>query len=90
MLNNTRITNGLIFSQRVMLELTKKGMSREKSYKIVQKNAMAAWKKNKSFESLISEDKSITKILSKKEISNLFKFDYHTKKVNYIFKRVFK
>ena len=90
MLNNTRITNGLIFSQRIMLELTKKGMSREKSYKIVQKNAMAAWKKNKSFESLISEDKSITKILSKKEISNLFKFDYHTKKVNYIFKRVFK
>ena len=90
MLNNTQITNGLIFSQRVMLELTKKGMGREKAYKIVQKNAMAAWKKNKSFELLLSQDKSIEKILSKKEISNLFKFDYHTKRVSYIFKRVFK
>ena len=90
MLNNTRITDGLIFSQRIMLELTKKGMTREKAYKIVQKNAMTAWKKNKSFESLVAQDKSITKILSKKEISDLFKFDYHTKKVNYIFKRVFR
>jgi len=90
MLNNTQITNGLIFSQRVMLELTKKGMGREKAYKIVQKNAMTAWKKNKSFELLLSQDKSIAKILSKKEISDLFKFDYHTRRVNHIFKRVFK
>ena len=49
MLNNTRITNGLIFSQRVMLELTKYGFTREKAYRIVQKNAQNAHKKNISF-----------------------------------------
>jgi len=65
-------------------------MRREKAYTIVQKNAMTAWKKNKSFELLLAQDKSVAKILSKKEIRNLFKFDYHTKRVNYIFKRVFK
>ena len=69
MLNNTQITNGLIFSQRVMLELTKKGMRREKAYTIVQKNAMTAWKKNESFELLLTQDKSVAKILSKKRLA---------------------
>ena len=90
MLENLNITNGLIFSQRVMLELTKHGFSREKAYTIVQKNAQNSWKKNISlYESLI-HDKTINKKISNKKLSNMFDLDYHTKKVNMIFKRVFK
>jgi len=90
MLENLNITNGLIFSQRVMLELTKHGFSREKAYTIVQKNAQNSWKKNISlYESLI-HDKTINKKISNKKLSNMFDLSYHTKKINIIFKRVFK
>ena len=90
MLENLNITNGLIFSQRVMLELTKHGFSREKAYTIVQKNAQNSWKKNISlYESLI-HDKMINKKISNKKLSNMFDLSYHTKKINIIFKRVFK
>jgi len=90
MLNNLNITNGLIFSQRVLLELTKYGFSREKAYKIVQRNAQNSWKKNISFyESLIS-DADIKKNISNKDLSKMFDINYHTKRINIIFKRVFK
>ena len=90
MLKNLNITNGIIFSQRVMLELIKHGFSREKAYTIVQKNAQNSWKKNISlYESLI-HDKTINKKISNKKLSNMFDLNYHTKKVNMIFGRVFK
>ena len=90
MLNNVTLTKGLIFSQRVMIELNRKGLSRERAYKIVQKNAMTAWKTNTSFKILLMKDKKVNTIISEKELDILFKFDYHTKRINYIFKRIFK
>jgi len=90
MLENLNITNGLIFSQRILLELTKYGFSREKAYKIVQNNAQNAWKKNISFYESLYNDPSIKKNISKKDLIKMFDVDYHKKKVNIIFKRIFK
>ena len=90
MLKNLNITNGLIFSQRVMLELTKHGFSREKAYAIVQKNALNSWKRNTSFYESLSKDTLINKKISNKELRKMFNLDYYTKSINVIFKRVFK
>jgi len=90
MLKNLNLTNGLIFSQRVMLELTKLGFSREKAYTIVQKNAQNAWKKNISLYECLVNETLINKMISNKKLSKMFDLNYHTKKVNLIFKRVFK
>ena len=90
MLKNLNITNGLIFSQRIMIELTKHGFSREQAYKIVQKNALNSWKKNKSFYENLIKDPLINKKISNKDLTNMFDLNYHTKRINLIFKRVFK
>ena len=90
MLKNLDISKGLIFSQRVMLELTKCGFSREKAYTIVQKNAQNSCKKNISFYKSLCEDPLIKNNLSNKDLIKMFDFDYHTKKIDLIFKRVFK
>jgi len=87
MLKNLNITNGVFFSQRVLLELTTVGFSREDSYKIVQKNAMQSWKNNSSFYKNIISDKKVTNKISVSKIKKLFDFSYHTKKINVIFKR---
>ena len=90
MIKNLNITNGIFFSQRILLELTTVGFTREESYKIVQKNAMQAWEENSSFyEQIISDKKIISKIPVNK-IKKLFDFGYHTKKINIIFKRSLK
>jgi len=90
MIKNLNITNGMIFSQRVMLELTKHGFSREKAYTIVQKNAQNSWKKNISlYESLVN-DMLINKKISNKELKKMFDLNYHMKKIDIIFKRVLK
>tara|TARA_B100000686_G_scaffold351760_1_gene451433 strand:- start:2805 stop:4097 length:1293 start_codon:yes stop_codon:yes gene_type:complete len=90
MLKNLNITNGLIFSQRVMLELTKHGFSREKAYMLVQKNAHNSIKKNISFYESLSNDSLINKRISNKDLKKMFDLNYHTKKINFIFNRVFK
>ena len=90
MLKNLNMTNGLIFSQRIMLELTKRGFSREKSYRIVQKNAQNSWKKNITLFESLSKDKEINKKITMDKLKEMFDLGYHTKKVNVIFKRVFK
>ena len=90
MLKNLNITNGLIFSQRVMLELTKLGFSRERAYTIVQKNAQNSWKKNISlYESLIN-DKMINKKISTKNLKKIFDLNYYVKNIDVIFNRVFR
>ena len=81
------LTNGIFFSQRVLLELTSVGFTREQSYKIVQRNAMQAWKENSSFYNKIVSDKKITKKIPVNKIKKLFNFSYHIKKINIIFKR---
>jgi adenylosuccinate lyase len=90
MLKNLNISNGLIFSQRVMLELTKHGFSREKAYRIVQKNAQNSLKKNISFYESLMNDSLINKKISNKDLKKMFDLQYHTKKINLIYKRVFK
>ena len=90
MLKNLNITNGIFFSQRVLLELTTQGFSREEAYKIVQKNALDAWKQNSSFFSKIVSDKKITNKIPVNKLKKLFDFSYHTKKINIIFNRTLK
>ena len=90
MLKNLNITNGLIFSQRVMLELTKHGFSREKAYKIVQKHAQNTWRNNTSFYDNLIKDSLINKKISNKDLKRIFDINYHTKKIDMIFKRVLK
>ncbi len=87
MKKNLEITNGIFFSQRVLLELTTAGFSREDSYKIVQKNALRAWKENSSFYDKIITDKKIINKIPVNKLKKLFDFSYHTKKINIIFKR---
>ena len=89
MLRNINVTNGLIFSQRVMLELTECGFSREKAYKVVQKNVQESWNKNVSFYDCLAKDKMVLKIISIKRLKKIFDINYHTKKVDMIFKRIF-
>ena len=90
MLKNLNLTNGLIFSQRVMLELTKRGFTREKAYLIVQKNAQKSWKKNISFFQSLANDSLINKNISNKDLKKMFDLNYHTKHIDTIFKRIFK
>ena len=79
---------GLIFSQRVMLALVEKGVSRETAYALVQRNAMEAWNTKEQFQSLITKDSSIREHLTEEEISALFDYAYHTKHVADIFQRL--
>ena len=90
MLKNLDITKGSIFSQRVMIELTKQGFSREKAYELVQKNAQNAWAKNISLYESLSKDSLINKKISNKDLKKMFDIGYHTKRINLIYKRVFK
>ena len=87
MKKNLNLTNGIFFSQRVLLKLTNVGFSREESYKIVQKNALSAWKENSSFYGKIVSDKNITNKIPVNKLKKLFDYGYHTKKINIIFKR---
>ena len=90
MLKNLNLTKGLVFSQEVMIELTKSGMQREKAYRIVQKHARESYAKNINLIDLIKKDKIITGKITLKKIDNIFKYSKHFKNVNYIFRRVFK
>jgi len=90
MIQNINLTKGLIFSQEIMLELTKNGLSREKSYKIVQSYSKRCFSENKNLFDLISKDKLIMSKISKSKLSSIFNYKSHFKNVNLIFKRVFK
>ena len=90
MQKNLNITNGIFFSQRVLLELTNTGFSREEAYQIVQKNALSSWKTDTSFFENILSDKKITTKIPVNKLKKLFDFGYHTKKINIIFKRCLK
>ena len=80
---------GLIHSQRVLLELTQKGMTREESYAAVQRNAMPVWLEGKDFRNLLKADSAIEKYLNHNEIDDLFDMSFHMKHIDTIFSRVF-
>ena len=90
MIKNLNITNGIFFSQKVLLELINVGFSREEAYKLVQKNAMKSWQNKSSFFDNIVKDKKITNKIPVNKLKRLFNFSYHTKKINIIFKRSLK
>jgi len=80
---------GLHNSQRVLLALTQKGMSREDAYRAVQRNAMDVWQRNGAFLNLLKGDREIGDCLTNDELEDLFDLGYHTKNVDTIFRRVF-
>ena len=80
---------GLIHSQRILLALTQKGMSREDSYSAVQRNAMPVWRGEGNFLDLLKADKEVSAVMKPSELEALFDLGYHTKHVDTIFNRVF-
>ena len=101
MMKNLNLTGGLVFSQRILLELPKKGVSREDAYKIVQRNAMKVWGDLQNGESALNDkgeslylqyllaDSELVGLIGEAAIRECFEFSYYTKNVDSIFKRVF-
>ena len=89
MLANMNKFAGLVHSQRVLLELTQKGLSREDSYRLVQRNAMRVWEEGADFMTELKADPEVTAVMTDAEIEAKFDLGYHTKHVDTIFKRVF-
>jgi len=89
MIANMNKFRGLVHSQRVLLALTQKGVSREDSYRLVQRNAMKVWEQGADFMTELLGDAEVTAALSKAEIEDKFDLGYHTKHVDTIFARVF-
>ena len=90
MKKNLELTKGIFFSQRVLLELTSKGIRRDKAYKVVQKCAIKSLENNTSFYDSLLKDKIIMEKISVNTLKKLFDFSYHTRKINVIFNRVLK
>ena len=88
MIKNLEKFNGLVFSQRVLLSLTQKEISREESYLMVQRNSMKVWNGEGTFYELIKKDEEICSILSDDEIDDIFDLNYHLKHIEEIFQRV--
>lgn len=80
---------GLHNSQRILLALTEKGLSREEAYRAVQRNAMKVWEAGKDFLTELSEDAQVKQYLSAEDLAGCFDLAYHTRHVDTIFKRVF-
>jgi adenylosuccinate lyase len=90
MKRNLDSMKGMVFSGQVLLELAKKGLSREEAYRIVQRNAMAVWEGKGDLESLLAKDTDVEKWLSRDELAVLFDLDRQLDHVDAIFERVFK
>ncbi|MFC1917294.1 adenylosuccinate lyase [Chloroflexota bacterium] len=88
MKKNIELTRGLVFSQRVMLALIEKKISRQQAYKLVQRNAMRAWKGNKNFLKLLKADTEVVAILPVAELEAIFDYDYYLRYVDEIFVRL--
>ncbi len=89
MMENLEKSFGLYNSQRVMLALTEKGLSREVAYEIVQKNAMESWKLKRNFMDILLDDKEIKKYLTESELREIFDLNYYIRNIDFIYKRVF-
>jgi len=88
MKQNIELTKGLIFSQRVMIALIDKGLSRQKAYQLVQRNAMKAWKGNKSLLNLLKADPEVAATLPPPELEPLFDYQYYLRYVDEVFERL--
>ena len=88
MIRNIDLTHGLIYSQAVLLALTRKGISREDGYRLVQRNAMKVWDQQVSFKDALYGDEDICKSLTNDEIDGLFNIENRLKNLDSIFKKV--
>lgn len=88
MLANLNKTKGLVFSQRVMLALIDKGITRQQAYKMVQRNSMECWEKGIEFIGLLKKDKEVMELLTEKELEAIFDYNYYLRHVDDIFKRI--
>jgi adenylosuccinate lyase len=87
---NLQISKGLIFSEKILLELVKKGLTREDAYALVQKNAMKAREDNSDFKEMLKNDREVNKFLTPEEIEKCFDLKHHLSNIDKIFQRVFK
>lgn len=90
MKENLEKTKGLIFSQKIMLELTKRGLSREEAYRIVQRISMQVWQGQDDFKKLLTDDPEAGQYLSKSEIEKCFDYHNYIQNIDLILERVFK
>ncbi|MFH1199081.1 MAG: adenylosuccinate lyase [Candidatus Omnitrophota bacterium] len=88
MLANMAKSHGLIFSQRVLISLMNKGLSRPDAYDLVQRCAMQSWKESSGFKDNLLRDAQVAKYLNKKELDNIFNLDYYLRNVDKIFRKV--
>ena len=88
MRHNIELSRGLVFSQRVLIALINKGLTREEAYKMVQGSAMKAWEEKKDFLSLLEADRRIAAHLSKAELNSIFDYGYYLKHVDEVFERL--
>jgi adenylosuccinate lyase len=88
MRRNLEVTQGLVFSQRVLLALIDKGLVRERAYELVQRNAMRSWKERTPFFDLLTSDPEVAKLLKKAELKTIFDYNYYTRHVDQIFARL--
>ena len=88
MRRNLELTQGLVFSHRVLLALIDKGLSRQEAYKLVQENAMRAWRERTPFLDLLCEDEDVLRHLSREELASLFDYEFYTQHVDDSFRRV--
>jgi adenylosuccinate lyase len=87
MRRNIERTGGLVFSQRVLLALVEKGLSRERAYELVQRNAMRTWQTGESFRELLLADTEVTAEISREELQALFSYDFFLRHVDKIYRR---
>ena len=88
MKRNLGVTKGLIFSQRVMIALIDKGLSRQTAYGMVQRNAMKSWKEELNFFDLLKGDAEVVKYLPEDELRAIFDYQYYVRHVDEVFRRV--
>ena len=89
MRHNLALSRGVVFSGTVLLELAKKGISREQAYEWVQRNAMLSFAEERDFKTLLESDTDITRVLSKAELERAFDLKDQLKHVDEVFTRVF-
>ncbi|NOY64579.1 MAG: adenylosuccinate lyase [Nitrospirae bacterium] len=89
MLKNMEMSYGLYNSQRVLLALTDRGLTREEAYALVQRNAMKSWQEGRDFLTVLKEDRDIGKYLSNSELEKIFELKYYLRNIDFIYQRVF-
>ena len=90
MRENLHKTKGLYNSQRVLLKLVEKGLTRESAYRIVQKAAMISWEKGEEFIELLKDEEKVKNHISEEELKEIFDLKFHTRNIDRIYKKVLK